>query len=75
VDGLKLLRSQLDRDDDPVLVAHQLLGDVQVVLELVVLLELPVKVVATLWADLEIVQFVSGNLPIRSISFCENAVF
>jgi hypothetical protein len=26
-------------------------------------------------ADLEIVQFVSGNLPIRSISFCENAVF
>ena len=26
-------------------------------------------------ADLEIVQFVSGNLTFRSISFCENAVF
>jgi hypothetical protein len=25
--------------------------------------------------DLEIVQFVSGNLPFRPISFCENAVF
>ena len=34
VDCLKHLLSQLDRDDDPVLVAHQLLGHLQVMLEL-----------------------------------------
>jgi hypothetical protein len=49
VDGLEHMWSQLVGDDDHVLVAHQLLGHMQVMLELVVLPDLLVNVVATIF--------------------------